>query len=225
MGMRDGIPDAGHFYPRSPRGERPTMKRRSSPDAYFYPRSPRGERQGYCVAPSVIAVFLSTLPARGATNALGAKGPHVGISIHAPREGSDSCGAPVFFQPDISIHAPREGSDHIGFQAHIGLAYFYPRSPRGERRLLQGLLLGFRIISIHAPREGSDARLSFLVLSGGGISIHAPREGSDCHLQKSLLFFIISIHAPREGSDPRAPAHHAKTGLISIHAPREGSDY
>ena len=34
--------------------------------------------------------------------------------------------------------------------------YFYPRSPRGERRVLndgQGLI---RNISIHAPREGSD---------------------------------------------------------------------
>ena len=34
----------------------------------------------------------------------------------------------------ISIHAPREGSDPLSgiFSPHRG--YFYPRSPRGERR-------------------------------------------------------------------------------------------
>ena len=34
--------------------------------------------------------------------------------------------------------------------------YFYPRSPRGERRRLALMARISRIISIHAPREGSD---------------------------------------------------------------------
>ena len=34
--------------------------------------------------------FLSTLPARGATYGAAPCGPDLGISIHAPREGSDS---------------------------------------------------------------------------------------------------------------------------------------
>ena len=57
-------------------------------------------------------IFLSTLPARGAT-------ADVMFSLG------------VFFL--ISIHAPREGSDRF-FQycPHCG-ANFYPRSPRGER--------------------------------------------------------------------------------------------
>ena len=57
-----------HFYPRSPRGERL--------DAYDY----LGDKD----------IFLSTLPARGATAYLLL--PCVSrtlISIHAPREGSD----------------------------------------------------------------------------------------------------------------------------------------
>ena len=33
------------------------------------------------------------------------------ISIHAPREGSDTIGMPWLLQCRISIHAPREGSD------------------------------------------------------------------------------------------------------------------
>ena len=82
------------------------------------------------------SVFLSTLPARGATHPRRHQRGLCAISIHAPREGSD--GHPRRHQRGlcaISIHAPREGSD--------------------------GLLLGTghfsRIISIHAPREGSDA--------------------------------------------------------------------
>ena len=58
------------------------------------------------------AGFLSTLPARGAT-AWSIDGNVVTIiSIHAPREGSD--GQAQRGQPGrkkISIHAPREGSD------------------------------------------------------------------------------------------------------------------
>ena len=61
-----------YFYPRSPRGERPPRNRSLNPGrADFYPRSPRGERPappGRLVL--VRTVFLSTLPARGATCAL-----------------------------------------------------------------------------------------------------------------------------------------------------------
>ena len=36
------------------------------------------------------------------------------ISIHAPREGSDTVALDVTVLGDISIHAPREGSDGKG---------------------------------------------------------------------------------------------------------------
>ena len=55
------------------------------------------------------------------------------ISIHAPREGSDSHRSSRFLRRPISIHAPREGSDY----SNMGIGYDLP-------------------ISIHAPREGSD---------------------------------------------------------------------
>ena len=58
------------------------------------------------------------------------------ISIHAPREGSDTIGSgEVYTIYRISIHAPREGSDRmIFFPLWISISYFYPRSPRGERQ-------------------------------------------------------------------------------------------
>ena len=56
---------------------------------YFYPRSPRGERHRIKAVRDFGCVFLSTLPARGATQQLEASHWTGGISIHAPREGSD----------------------------------------------------------------------------------------------------------------------------------------
>ena len=55
--------------------------------------------------------FQSTLPARGATHAPRSCQGGCGISIHAPRTGSDSATTGVFPALAISIHAPRTGSD------------------------------------------------------------------------------------------------------------------
>ena len=58
---------------------------------YFNPRSPRGER-------------LRQQHLAGALD---------GISIHAPRVGSDSSTDSIATSEKISIHAPRVGSDRI----------------------------------------------------------------------------------------------------------------
>ena len=78
---------------------------------YFYPRSPRGERPTPFLYPAVCSGFLSTLPARGATGQSGHSGTSWYISIHAPREGSDLGIYAIKDTLAISIHAPREGSD------------------------------------------------------------------------------------------------------------------
>ena len=138
-------------------------------------------RGATCVALAVdfLVKFLSTLPARGATHDEADSLPGHSISIHAPREGSDtktahSLSATCNFYPrsprgerpeplvpdtrigSISIHAPREGSDS---HDKIGTPFqrdFYPRSPRGERPATANRLQNSQWISIHAPREGSD---------------------------------------------------------------------
>ena len=56
-------------------------------------------------------LFLSTLPARGATVPIWAFLRDTAISIHAPREGSDAEIEQRKKDSIISIHAPREGSD------------------------------------------------------------------------------------------------------------------
>ena len=198
------LPGFRDFYPRSPRGERHCAVYLSPPPKrHFYPRSPRGERLSSPVsASSVPRVFLSTLPARGATDG-GVRFPgQLAISIHAPREGSDVQSIKDAQTAAISIHAPREGSD---------LRHRHGKRPE-------------RGISIHAPREGSDTVFALgLRLLLGHISIHAPREGSDALMDSVVKSCCISIHAPREGSDRCAGARRP-TRHISIHAPREGSD-
>ena len=58
----------------------------------------------------------------------------MGISIHAPRKGSDYRPETAFQPAEISIHAPRKGSDSPG----------------------DYIIKGVNGISIHAPRKGSD---------------------------------------------------------------------
>ena len=169
-----------NFYPRSPRGERPGSFCGRAITPHFYPRSPRGERLR-----------------------VGDRGDlHFGISIHAPREGSDEANFQRFWPDEvISIHAPREGSD---------------------RRVLQST--GRNNISIHAPREGSDIPTQ---VGSNGCAIFLstlPARGATRLCKTRLRATVsISIHAPREGSDP--PAAYLGVAIsISIHAPREGSD-
>ena len=102
-----------------------------------------------------------------------------GISIHAPRAGSDAYnrGRPYKhgkFQSTlpvrgatrgeirmrqllpISIHAPRAGSDPCTGHMSVWLSHFNPRSPCGERQWINVKDRPPKEISIHAPRAGSD---------------------------------------------------------------------
>ena len=147
------------FYPRSPRGERHGVRDMVRPPGVISIHAPReGSDCQYVARYIVKKQFLSTLPARGATNAVGVTVIVSEISIHAPREGSDIRHIRDNRTGAISIHAPREGSDaSVMWRASL-TSNFYPRSPRGER--LPGLHQVPRPeqISIHAPREGSDKR-------------------------------------------------------------------
>ena len=104
---------------------------RGSRLCHFYPRSPRGERPEPASEPEQPAKFLSTLPARGATGH-----PYRGckpqsISIHAPREGSDNSGLRLLTADSrISIHAPREGSDRTVQRVDPGRERISIHAPR-----------------------------------------------------------------------------------------------
>ena len=126
--------------------------------SHFYPRSPRGERPGRCSSSYVSVIFLSTLPARGATPS-----PPIRRKNSRP----------------ISIHAPREGSDHQFLALLTVDNNFYPRSPRGERHhlLLYGVKIPDLFLSTLPARGATTNFWHYSQLTT--ISIHAPREGSD----------------------------------------------
>ena len=105
-------PRAGHFYPRSPCGERHlpqrncaagakflstlslrratiTLKEYAFRHGNFYPRSPCGERRFSFWRCTAQRIFLSTLSLRRATLPGGDRPRHAGISIHALLAESD----------------------------------------------------------------------------------------------------------------------------------------
>ena len=191
---------------------------------HFNPRSPHGERPPHTDADAVLLEFQSTLPARGATRRYCRCLCADGISIHAPRTGSDQAAAP---RPSRSGHFnPRSphGERHSGwswrrrqlpFQStlpargatcslpcstHRSLN-FNPRSPHGER---PALVVGDAPpvgISIHAPRTGSDLTHRGRARFRCSFQSTLPARGATCADFHRLLHIVISIHAPRTGSD------------------------
>ena len=152
----------------------------------------------------VAVIFLSTLPARGATKRINALGQTYSISIHAPREGSDVLAPGNDARPlEFLSTLPARGATCSVDCAITEASNFYPRSPRGERQQLPRWLFPVKSISIHAPREGSDvwpqrgpgATQKFLST--------LPARGATGLKGLRPIFICISIHAPREGSDTR----------------------
>ncbi len=138
----DHMTDDERISIHAPRkGERPASAYCVMCPPYFNPRSPQG---GATFPPSfftsAVAVFQSTLPARGSD--FGAGG-----CLH---------GRPLF-----QSTLPARGSD-IALQFAKGArVYFNPRSPQGGATLPACRRWGWRTISIHAPRKGErrDRRL------------------------------------------------------------------
>ena len=147
--------------------------------------------------------FLSTLPARGATGGVEHRLGLLAISIHAPREESDSgrqAGKhrPQHFYP----RSPRGERQRCGQSGHQLHHNFYPRSPRGERPVwLICLLLASE--TYFYPRSPRGERRCTPSAEAGCQEFLStlPARGATKSAMRKRKFFKISIHAPREGSD------------------------
>ena len=153
--------DGVYFYPRSPCGERPRLHCiiHTLPVVYFYPRSPCGERQLYINRTAKTVIFLSTLSLRRATNGHVQYCIRARISIHALLAESDIILIALSIQPTrfLSTLSLRRATV-FRFAWLAPGAYFYPRSPCGERPG-KNLINSVRgIISIHALLAESDKR-------------------------------------------------------------------
>ena len=108
----------------------------------FYPRPPRGGR-----------LYRADAAKLG-----------VAISIHALREEGDFIQTGIQYNAQlISIHALREEGDICVLLLRNVVFNFYPRPPRGGRRVRVGDDLALRQISIHALREEGDLSLIAVV--------------------------------------------------------------
>ena len=144
------------FYPRPPRGGRPSCRPGSDPTKRISIHALREE--GDCRGPV-------SSPRRGISiHALREEGdgqqrilsPRRGISIHALREEGDPrrlrrCLLPCHFYP----RPPRGGRHQIPLEQWYQ-TNFYPRPPRGGRRAVHRSDHGQQPISIHALREEGD---------------------------------------------------------------------
>ena len=153
------------------------------------------------IASGSVLRFQSTLPVWGATAKRGSLRLYLGVSIHAPRVGSDDPADALDVLEDVSIHAPRVGSDVNGLLALDG-----------------------GIVSIHAPRVGSDSLTLDHFRDTMRFNPRSPCGERRCRcLDPAAQGSSVSIHAPRVGSDDPADALDVLED-VSIHAPRVGSD-
>ena len=138
-----------------------------------------------------------------------------GISIHAPRMGSDTtprrrrC-VPFLFQSTL----PGWGATDSWRLVTTIKCKFQSTLPGwgATCSVLRGV--PDMMISIHAPRMGSDGMWDTWLHRACSISIHAPRMGSDIAPAGLPHPCEISIHAPRMGSDKQRR-----------HAPRSANNF
>ena len=104
---------AEHFNPRSPHGERPHCPRLGGIRRGISIHAPRTGSDWLSVSiVAVVSGFQSTLPARGATDAVSASKTSILVfQSTLPARGATAFSPPDFDPLVISIHAPRTGSD------------------------------------------------------------------------------------------------------------------
>ena len=190
-----------YFYPRPPRGGRPSLRARTGKQIYFYPRPPRGGRRqrtetGDTAQPFTIHAlrdegdvvmsdcrrwknnFFPRPPRGGRRNCVFHLGIVLGISIHALREEGDTgTMAATLACSTISIHALREEGDWLNSCRKFWPNNFYPRPPRGGRPLRQRDGGTTDYISIHALREEGDGCTCHSRPDAGHFYPRPPRGG------------------------------------------------
>ena len=171
------------------------------PARYFNPRSPHGERPLTERIGALAQLFQSTLPARGATCPPGGETP------------------PTTFQSTL----PARGATHSATAICRFAGYFNPRSPHGERRLLDEYLAWCHRFQSTLPARGATPSIKAGTPDTILFQSTLPARGATTIADFARAALNISIHAPRTGSDAiRAFFDYVMT--ISIHAPRTGSD-
>ena len=146
-----------NFYPRPPRGGRPSET--LSPVAmhsYVYPRPPRGGRRGRQQALKLTSYFYPRPPRGGRPSCSSRAAGASYFYPRPPRGGRPSLCGCFTSTTIISIHALREEGD-VALLLSIGVFVIFLSTPSARRATLHyPLSLHFAYISIHALREEGD---------------------------------------------------------------------
>ena len=190
-----------YFYPRPPRGGRPTGCSKISAAGNFYPRPPRGGRLPTSTSTRNPSRFLSTPSARRATRPVTALCPNNKISIHALRE-----------EGDIAVDDVTAGMTEFLSTPSARRATVSASRKRSD----------FIFLSTPSARRATLGHAAAHIV--GSISIHALREEGDvnCGVHVVLLFYFYP-RPPRGGRQYQLPGC-AERKSISIHALREEGD-
>ena len=191
------------FYPRPPRGGRPTVRLTIRPPSfYFYPRPPRGGRPVFWYRLRSVLEFLSTPSARRAT--------------------SSTMRVQLIFE-DFYPRPPRGGRRvwHCPDCNHrVFLSTPSARRATYEDRL--DITITCQFLSTPSARRATGSRRGNC--RAAKISIHALREEGDYEAPQSWCYVEISIHALREEGDRCWILPFSISSQISIHALREEGD-
>ena len=166
--------------------------------------------------------FLSTLPAWGATGLRSIHNTQINISIHAPRVGSDAkpCFIDIKFTAFLSTlpawgattgdcgrgikngqflsTLPAWGATGLQILQGIRMEYFYPRSPRGERRSFGSKTYQEFLTFLSTLPAWGATGFPGSCRTWQEISIHAPRVGSDsCQVVQTSLATNFYPRSPR----------------------------
>ena len=233
-----------NFYPRPPRGGRhelrlisgcrflflstPSARRAThrcagglNVQADFYPRPPRGGRRSRLDAVPPAGIFLSTPSARRATLCRVLHRQAGRISIHALREeGDQGPRSEAGHRTDFYPRPPR-GGRRVRFLRSSQRHNFYPRPPRGGRHrsdMAQAATIQF----LSTPSARRATRVETVVGGGQGISIHALREEGD----PQSWFYVEDVRyfypRPPRGGRRGIPDNHATLLYFYPRPPRGG---
>ena len=126
----------------------------------------------------------------------------------------------IFF---VSIHAPREGCDSCVRYSRCPRGRFNSRTPGGVRRATLLLTAIPGVFQFTHPGRGATAALRAW-MPCSRVSIHAPREG--CDFSEGCIIERMRGFNSRTPGGVRLlwTLHSRMRLLVSIHAPREGCD-
>ena len=191
---------------------------------YFYPRPPRGGRPSPHFRLVRVHLFLSTPSARRATEEIYEK-DKIQLFLSTPSARRATCCLFFLRQVDIiSIHALREEGDLIRLPRFHCAPYFYPRPPRGGRRRTAAALAATRrFLSTPSARRATE--------SGHPNQWHnryfyprPPRGGRPDTQQPANTSTSYFYPRPPRGGRPTTSPSQRSNQSISIHALREEGD-